>query len=51
MGSTIYTIALILGILWGVAYFGFKYGGAIHIILGVAVFMIIFQLIRGMITK
>lgn len=51
MGSTVYTIALILAILWGMAYFGFKYEGGIHIIIVVAVFMVIFQLIRGKITK
>ena len=51
MGSTVYTIALILAILWGVAYFGFKYEGGIHIVLAIAVFMIVFQLIRGRITK
>lgn len=51
MGNTIYTIALILAILWGVAYFGFKYEGAIHVILAVAVFIVIFQLIRGRITR
>lgn len=51
MRSTVYTIALMLGVLWGVAYFGFNYEGAIHIILGVAIFMVVFELIRRMITK
>ncbi|NGF76835.1 lmo0937 family membrane protein [Fluviicola sp. SGL-29] len=51
MGSTIYTIAITLIILWGVAYFGFKYEGGIHTVLAVALFMVIFQLIRGRSTK
>lgn len=51
MGSTIYTIAFMLAILWGVAYFGYKYTGGVHIILAVAVFMVVFQLIRGRMTK
>lgn len=51
MGSTVYTIALILGILWGVSYFGYKYEGGIHILLAVAVFMVVFQLIRGRTIK
>lgn len=51
MGSTVYTIALMLTILWAVSYFGYKYEGAIHILLAVAIFMALFQFIRGMIRK
>lgn len=51
MGNTVYTIASILAIIWGMAYLGFKYGGAIHTILAIAIFMVIFQLIKERITK
>lgn len=51
MRTTVYTLALILAILWGIAYFGYNFTGAIHFILVVAVFIIVFQLIRGGVSR
>jgi hypothetical protein len=44
----LYTIAVILLVLWLLGFFAFHIGsGLIHIILVIAVIMIIFQLISG----
>jgi hypothetical protein len=44
----LYTIALVLLVLWLLGFFAFHVGsGLIHIILVIAVIMIIFQLISG----
>ena len=44
----LYTIAIILLVLWLLGFFAFHVGsGLIHIILVIAVIMIIFQLISG----
>jgi hypothetical protein len=44
----LYTIAVILLVLWLLGFFAFHVGsGLIHIILVIAVIMIIFQLISG----
>ena len=44
----LYTIAIVLLVLWLLGFFAFHVGsGLIHIILVIAVIMIIFQLISG----
>jgi hypothetical protein len=44
----LYTIALVLLVLWLLGFFAFHVGsGLIHILLVIAVIMIIFQLISG----
>ena len=44
----LYTIAIILLVLWLLGFFAFHVGsGLIHIILVIAVIMIIFQLVSG----
>jgi hypothetical protein len=44
----LYTIAVVLLVLWLLGFFAFHVGsGLIHIILVIAVIMIIFQLISG----
>jgi hypothetical protein len=44
----LYTIAVILLVLWLLGFFAFHVGsGLIHIILVIAIIMIIFQLISG----
>lgn len=49
MNNLLYTIAVILIILWAIGYLGFSYaaGGLIHILLVIAVIAIILRLIRG----
>ncbi len=46
MRNAIYTVAVILGILWAIAYFGYNYGGAIHFLLVIAIFVFFFELMR-----
>jgi len=47
MGSLLYTIAVVLVILWAIGYLGFHAGGIIHILLVIAVIAILFRLISG----
>jgi len=46
MGSILYTVAVVLIMIWAVAYIGYNAGGLIHGLLGLAVAIIILQLIR-----
>jgi hypothetical protein len=46
MGSTLYTVAVVLIMIWAVAYIGYNASGLIHGLLGLAVAVIILQLIR-----
>lgn len=47
MGNLLYTIAVVLLILWAIGYLGFNAGGIIHILLGIAIIAILFRLITG----
>lgn len=48
MGSLLYTIAVILVIIWAISYFGgFYTGGIIHILLVIAIIAILFRVISG----
>lgn len=47
MGNLLYTIAVILIILWAIGYLGFNAGGLIHILLIIAVVAVLFQVIQG----
>jgi len=47
MSNLLYTIALILIILWAIGFFAFSLGGVIHILLVIAIISILFRLIRG----
>ncbi len=47
MGNLLYTIAVILVIIWAIGYLGFAAGGIIHILLVIAAIAIIFRLIQG----
>ena len=46
MGSILYTVAVVLVMIWAVAFIGYNAGGLIHGLLGLAVAIIILQLIR-----
>ncbi len=46
MGSILYTVAVILIILWAVGFLGFHAGGIIHVLLVIAVISIILGVIR-----
>jgi hypothetical protein len=47
MGNLLYTIAVILIIVWAVGFFGYATGGIIHILLVIAVIAILLRLIQG----
>ncbi|HLP55040.1 MAG TPA: lmo0937 family membrane protein [Fluviicola sp.] len=46
MGSILYTIAVILILVWAVAWFGYSVGAMVHSLLAMAALLIILQLIR-----
>ncbi len=48
MGSLLYTIAVILVIIWAISFFGgFYTGGIIHILLVIAIIAVLFRVISG----
>jgi Family of unknown function (DUF5670) len=47
MGNLLYTIAVVLIIIWAIGYFGYAAGGLIHLLLVIAVVIIIVRLIQG----
>jgi hypothetical protein len=48
MGNLLYTIAVILVIIWAISYFGgFYTGGIIHVLLVIAIVAILLRVIRG----
>ena len=47
MSNLLYTVAVILVILWAVGYLGFHAGGIIHILLMIALIVILLRVIQG----
>lgn len=48
MGNLLYTIAVILVIIWAISFFGgFVTGGIIHVLLVIAVVAVLLRIIRG----
>lgn len=47
MGNILYTVAIILVILWAIGYLGFNSGGIIHILLVIAIIAVLFRVISG----
>ena len=47
MGNLLYTVAVILIIVWAIGYFGFATGGIIHLLLVIAIVIIIIRLLQG----
>lgn len=47
MGNILYTIALILVILWAIGFLGYNAGGIIHVLLVIAVIAVILRVIQG----
>lgn len=46
MGNLLYTIAVILALVWGIAFFGYAYSGATHLLLAGAVILAVIGLTR-----
>lgn len=47
MSNLLYTIAVILIILWALGFFVYSAGSIIHILLVIAVIAVLFRLIKG----
>ncbi len=47
MNNLLYTIAVLLILLWAIGYFACSAGGMIHILLVIAVISVIFRVIQG----
>lgn len=47
MSNLLYTIAIILVILWALGFFAYGMGNIIHILLVIAIIAILFRVIRG----
>ena len=47
MGNLLYTIAVILIIIWALGFFAYNVGSVIHILLVIAIVAILLRVIRG----
>jgi hypothetical protein len=47
MGNILYTIAVILVIIWAIGFLGYAAGGLIHILLVIAAIAVILRVIQG----
>ncbi|WP_417940990.1 lmo0937 family membrane protein [Flavobacterium sp. RS13.1] len=47
MSNLLYTIAVILVVLWALGFFVYSAGSIIHILLVIAIIAILFRLIKG----
>ena len=47
MSNLLYTVAIILVILWALGYFAYGMGNIIHILLVIAIIAILFRVIKG----
>lgn len=47
MGNLLYTIAVILVIIWAISFLGFHASGIIHILLVIAVIAVLIRIIQG----
>lgn len=47
MSNILYTVAVILVVLWAIGYLGFHAGAIIHLLLVIAVIAILLRIIKG----
>ena len=47
MGNLLYTVAVILLIIWAIGFFGYHAGGIIHVLLVIAVIAFLLRVIRS----
>jgi hypothetical protein len=47
MSNLLYTVAIILVIMWAIGFFAYSAGGIIHILLVIAVIAVVLRLIKG----
>jgi len=47
MGNLLYTIAIVLIIVWAIGFVGYSVGGLIHILLVIAIIAVLIRIIQG----
>ena len=47
MGNLLYTVAVVLVIIWGIGFLGYNVGGLIHLLLVIALISVLLRVIRG----
>lgn len=47
MGGLLYTVAVILLIIWAIGFFGYHAGGIIHVLLVIAIIVFLLRVIRS----
>jgi hypothetical protein len=47
MGNLLYTIAVVLVIIWAIGFLGYNAGGLIHLLLVIALIAVIVRIIQG----
>jgi hypothetical protein len=47
MGNLLYTVAVILIIIWAIGFLGYNSGGIIHILLVIAIIAVLLKVIQG----
>ncbi len=47
MGNLLYTVAVVLVIIWAIGFLGYNAGGIIHILLVIALISVILRIIQG----
>jgi hypothetical protein len=47
MGNILYTLAVVLVVIWLIGFLQFNAGGLIHILLVIAIIAVLFRLIQG----
>lgn len=47
MGNLLYTIAVILVIIWAIGFIGYGTGGLIHVLLVIAIVIVLLRVISG----
>jgi hypothetical protein len=47
MGNLLYTIAVILIIIWAIGFLGYNAGGLIHLLLVIALIAVLLRVIQG----
>jgi hypothetical protein len=47
MGNILYTIAVVLVIIWAIGFLGYNAGGIIHILLVIAIIAVLLRVISG----
>lgn len=47
MGNLLYTVAVILIIVWAIGFIGLNAGGIIHILLVIAIIAVLIRIIQG----